>query len=156
MFCGVLGGFLAQIVVGSISDKMGRKFAIITCSSIGFFTMLIFAFFKLHLYMQYFLGILLGIGVFCLYALALARANDMLTSKNQGVELGRGVLFCYSLGSLFGPLILGFLIQYFNTDGFVWFYIASLGFLILFAVNKPNILNKKFKKKPGNMVMLDD
>ncbi|WP_228762409.1 hypothetical protein, partial [Campylobacter coli] len=35
-------------------------------------------------------------------------------------------------------------------------YIASLGFLILFAVNKPNILNKKFKKKPGNMVMLDD
>ncbi|EIU8056087.1 MFS transporter [Campylobacter coli] len=156
MFCGVLGGFLAQIVVGSISDKMGRKFAIITCSSIGFFTMPIFAFFKLHLYMQYFLGILLGIGVFCLYALALARANDMLTNKNQGVELGRGVLFCYSLGSLFGPLILGFLIQYFNTDGFVWFYIASLGFLILFAVNKPNILNKKFKKKPGNMVMLDD
>lgn len=25
-----------------------------------------------------------------------------------------------------------------------------------FAINKPNILNKKFKKKPGNMVIFDD
>lgn len=55
--------------------------------------MLIFIFFKLHLYMQYFLGITLGIGIFCLYALALARANDVLVSKNKGVELGRGILF---------------------------------------------------------------
>ncbi len=156
MFCGVFGGFLAQTIIGVISDKMGRKFAIIACSSIGFITMLIFAFFKLHLYLQYFLGILLGIGVFCLYALALARANDMLISKNKSIELGRGVLFCYSLGSLFGPLVLGFLMQYFQTKGFIWFYIACLGFLILFAINKPNILNKKFKKKPGNMVLLDD
>ncbi|HEF3543858.1 TPA: MFS transporter, partial [Campylobacter jejuni] len=102
------------------------------------------------------LGITLGIGIFCLYALALARANDVLVSKNKGVELGRGVLFCYSLGSLFGPLILGFLMQYFEIKGFIWFYIVSLAFLILFAINKPNILNKKFKKKPGNMVIFDD
>ncbi|ECL7245110.1 MFS transporter, partial [Campylobacter jejuni] len=156
IFCGVLGGFIAQTIIGTISDKLGRKFAIITCASIGFITMLIFIFFKLHLYMQYFLGITLGIGIFCLYALALARANDVLVSKNKGVELGRGVLFCYSLGSLFGPLILGFLMQYFEIKGFIWFYIVSLAFLILFAINKPNILNKKFKKKPGNMVIFDD
>ncbi|HED0635383.1 TPA: MFS transporter [Campylobacter jejuni] len=156
IFCGVLGGFIAQTIIGTISDKLGRKFAIITCASIGFITMLIFIFFKLHLYMQYFLGITLGIGIFCLYALALARANDVLVSKNKGVELGRGVLFCYSLGSLFGPLVLGFLMQYFEIKGFLWFYIISLAFLILFAINKPNILNKKFKKKPGNMVIFDD
>ncbi|TKX32499.1 MFS transporter [Campylobacter aviculae] len=155
MFCGILGGFFAQTIMGTISDKMGRKFAIITSASIGFFTMLIFVF-NPHLYFQYFLAFLLGIGIFCLYALALARANDVLTIKNKGVELGRGVLFCYSLGSLFGPLILGFLMQYFEIKGFIWFYIFCLGFLILFAINKPNILNKKFNKKPGNMVMLDD
>ncbi|AXP08606.1 MFS transporter [Campylobacter hepaticus] len=156
MFCGVLGGFFAQTIMGIISDKLGRKFAIITCSSIAFFTMLIFAFFKLHLYFQYFLGSLLGVGVFCLYALALARANDMLINKNKSVELGRGVLFCYSLGSLFGPLILGILMQYFQTQGFIWFYIVCLGFLILFAINKPNILNKNLRKKPRNMVLLND
>lgn len=156
IFCGILGGFFAQTIIGTISDKMGRKFAIITCASIAFFTMLLFAFFKLHLYFQYFLAILLGVGIFCLYALALARANDVLDDKSKSVELGRGVLFCYSLGSLFGPLILGFLMEYFQIKGFVYFYIFCLGFLILFAINKPNILSKKFKKKPGNMVIFDD
>lgn len=156
IFCGILGGFFAQTIIGTISDKMGRKFAIITCASIAFFTMLLFAFFKLHLYFQYFLAILLGVGIFCLYALALARANDILDDKSKSVELGRGVLFCYSLGSLFGPLILGFLMEYFQIKGFVYFYIFCLGFLILFAINKPNILSKKFKKKPGNMVIFDD
>lgn len=156
IFCGILGGFFAQTIIGTISDKMGRKFAIITCASIAFFTMLLFAFFRLHLYFQYFLAILLGIGIFCLYALALARANDVLGDKSKSVELGRGVLFCYSLGSLFGPLILGFLMEYFQIKGFVYFYIFCLGFLILFAINKPNILSKKFKKKPGNMVIFDD
>lgn len=156
IFCGVLGGFFAQTIIGTISDKMGRKFAIITCASIAFFTMLLFAFFKLHLYFQYFLAILLGIGIFCLYALALARANDVLNDKSKSVELGRGVLFCYSLGSLFGPLILGFLMEYFQLKGFIYFYIFCLGLLILFAINKPNILSKKFKKKPGHMVIFDD
>ncbi len=84
------------------------------------------------------------------------RHGVTMSIPNKGVELGRGVLFCYSLGSLFGPLILGFLMQYFEIKGFIWFYIVSLAFLILFAINKPNILNKKFKKKPGNMVIFDD
>lgn len=156
MFCAMMGGFFAQTIIGTLSDKMGRKFAIITCASIGFLTMLVFVFFNPTLYFQYFLAFLLGIGVFCLYALALARANDVLSDKSKSVELGRGVLFCYSLGSLCGPLILGFLMEYFDFKGFTWFYLVVLGFLILFAVNKPNILNKKFKKNPGNMVMLDD
>ncbi|MBM0637044.1 MFS transporter [Campylobacter sp. VicNov18] len=153
MFCGILGGFFAQTIMGIISDKMGRKFAIIICSSIAFITMLAFAFFKLNLYLQYLLAVLLGIGIFCLYALALARANDMLINKNKSVELGRGVLFCYSLGSLLGPFILGILMQYFEIKGFVWFYIICLGFLILFAINKPNILNKNLEKKDQNYGM---
>ncbi|MFQ6342082.1 MFS transporter [Campylobacter sp. VTCC 70190] len=156
IFCGVLGGFFAHAVIGVLSDKMGRKFAIITCATLAFIVMLIFAFFTLALHWQYVLSFLLGAGIFCLYALALARASDMLKEKGKNVELGRGVLFCYSLGSLFGPLILGMLIQYFGQGGFVYFYLFCLAFLILFAINKPNVLSKKFKKKPGNMVMLDD
>ena len=80
----------------------------------------------------------------------------MLTDKSRAVELGRAVLFCYSLGSLFAPLILGVLMQYAGPDGFTWFYLASLGFCLLFAVNKPNILKtKKYKSRPGSMAMLD-
>lgn len=146
MFCAMAGGFLAQMFIGTISDKLGRKFAIITCSIIGLSTMIIFIFFKPSLYLQYLLAIFLGMGVFCLYVLALARANDVLKHKNKAIELGKAVLFCYSLGSLFSPILLGILMQYFNYQGFLWFYIFCLGFLIFFAINKPNILNKKFRK----------
>lgn len=156
MFCAMFGGFVAQAFIGIVSDKLGRKFAIICCCVIGFITMLCFAFLNPNLNFQYILAFFLGMGIMCLYALALARANDVLEEKNEAVELGRGVLFCYSLGSLFAPLILGILMQNFGPNGFTWFYLFILGFLIFFALNKPNILNKKFKKRPGTMVMLDD
>lgn len=153
MFCAMAGGFFAQMFIGSISDKLGRKFAIIACASVGFITLLIFVICEPQLYFQYILAFFIGIGIFCLYSLALARANDVLDDKSKAVELGRGVLFCYSLASLFSPLILGILMEYFDFLGFIWFYLVNLGFLILFTINKPNILNKKFKR---NLTTIND
>ncbi len=150
------GGFIAQASIGPISDKLGRKFAIMLCACVGFCSMLVFLLIDLSLFMQCALSVLLGGGIFCLYALALARANDMTKNKNNAVELGRAVLFCYSLGSLFSPLSLGIIMQYFGHDGFCWFYISCLVFCLLFAINKPNILKKKYKSTPGNMAMFDN
>lgn len=146
MFCAMMGGFVSQTFIGTISDKMGRKIAIIMCAGVGLATMMVFILLNPSLQAQYFLAIFLGMGIFSLYALALARANDVLVDKNKTVELGRGVLFCYSLGSLIAPLILGILMERFSYAGFVWFYAVLLGILILFAINKPNISSKKFKK----------
>ena len=154
--CSMVGGFIAQASVGYVSDRLGRKFAIMLCAGVAFCVMLVFAFASPPFYIQCVLAVFLGGGIFCLYALSLARASDMLTDKSRAVELGRAVLFCYSLGSLFAPLILGVLMQYAGPDGFTWFYLASLGFCLLFAVNKPNILKtKKYKSRPGGMAMLD-
>ncbi len=152
----MLGGFLAQTSIGAVSDKLGRKFAIMLCAGMGFAIMLVFVLFDLTFLAQCFLVVFLGGGIFCLYALALARANDMLKDKSKAVELGRAVLFCYSLGSLFAPLSLGILMQHFGTYGFSWFYLACLGFCLIFALNKPNIRKKDYKTKPGNMAMLDE
>ena len=155
MFCAMIGGLVAQMFIGNISDKLGRKFAIIACASVGFITLLIFMISKPQIYFQYLLAFFMGVGIFCLYSLALARANDVLRDKNKAVEVGRGVLFCYSLSSLVSPLILGVLMQFFNFSGFIWFYLVNLGFLIIFALNKPNILNKNYKKNLG-MVTIND
>ena len=155
--CAMVGGFLGQSFIGVISDRLGRKFAIMLCSLVAFCAMAIFLVFKLSLFLQCALSIVLGSGIFCLYALALARANDVIINKNQTIEIGRAILFCYSLGSLFAPLILGIIMQHFGFNGFNWFYLGALGFLMLFGINKPNILKKKkYQANPGNMAIFNE
>ena len=146
--CGILGGFIAQSLIGIVSDRLGRKFSIILCACIALATTLLLALLEFSLAAQLVLAVFLGMGIFCLYALALARANDMLDDKSKRVELGRGVLFSYSLGSIISPLILGVLMQSFSYKSFAWFYVLNLAFLILFALNKPNkkgIFQRNFK-----------
>lgn len=138
IFCGILGGFIAQSVIGIISDSLGRKFSIILCALVSLASVAAFLFIAPSFAWQLVLALFLGMGVFCLYSLALARANDMLDDPSQRVELGRGVLFCYSCGSLFSPLALGVIMQTFSYKGFAWFYFLCLAFLVLFALDKPN------------------
>lgn len=104
--CAMVGGFLGQSFIGFISDKLGRKFAIMICSLSSFCSMAVF------------------------------------------------LIFDLSLGSLFAPLSLGIIMQYFGYHGFNWFYLVVLAFLMLFGINKPNILKKKkYQANPGNMAI---
>jgi len=147
MFFAMCGGFMAQFYMGALSDKLGRKFGILLCGNIGIFAVFCFILFMPELYIQYFLAFLLGTSIFCLYPLSLAQANDMLKDKNKIVDLGRTVLFCYSLGSLLAPLFLGILMQYFSFKGFLWFFLANLAFLTLFISSKTNVFSLKFTKQ---------
>lgn len=136
MFSAMFGGFIGQSLIGIISDRFGRKIAIMLVAfvalvgSLGFLA-------NLSIYVAYIFGVVLGAGLFCIYALSMARANDMLKDKSKSVEISRAMLFTYSIGSLIAPLLLGILMQHFGVSGFTWFYIANLVFLIAFAINKP-------------------
>ncbi len=136
MFSAMVGGFVAQSLIGVVSDRFGRKIAIMItafvalCGICGFL-------FNLNGVWRGVFAFILGAGIFCIYSLSLARANDMVKDKGKSVEVSRTVLFCYSIGSLIAPLVLGILMQHFGVAGFVWFYIINLAFLITFAVNKP-------------------
>lgn len=136
MFSAMFGGFIGQSLIGIISDRFGRKIAIMLVAfvalvgSVGFLV-------NLNIFIAYIFAVVLGSGLFCIYALSMARANDMLKDKSKSVEISRAMLFTYSIGSLIAPLLLGILMQRFGVGGFAWFYIANLAFLIAFAVNKP-------------------
>lgn len=136
MFSAMFGGFIGQIMIGVISDKFGRKIAIMLVAFVAFVGSLGFLA-SLSVWQSCTFGVVLGAGIFCIYALSLARANDMLKDKSKSIEISRTVLFCYSLGSLIAPLVLGILMQSFGDSGFAWFYIANSAFLIIFAINKP-------------------
>ena len=123
----ILGGLLAQWPVGTLSDRYGRRKLIAWA---GFFSFAIFVLMLLapqHVTILYLLGFLIGISLFSIYPLSVARANDMLDETKDLVEISRTLLFAYGIGSFLAPVLLGLMLGL----SVVLFFIT----LALFAVS---------------------
>lgn len=60
-----------------------------------------------QVWVLYALGFLLGMSLFSIYPLSVARANDRLDHGKDLIEVSRSLLFAYGMGSFLAPLILG-------------------------------------------------
>ncbi|WP_038455657.1 MFS transporter [Campylobacter iguaniorum] len=157
--CAMCGGFISHMFFGVLSDKFGRKAAIILASFIAFCAAILFIVIKPGIYLQYVIVFFLGVGIFVLYALSLARANDILKDKSMCVEVGRALLFSYLVGSFLSPLIIGLLINLFGEFGFIYFYACVLLLLMVFAVfqrTAPKELEVAFERHSGHSVLFDE
>lgn len=137
------GGFLSHTFFGSFSDKFGRKNSILLASIISFVSTIIFIILKPTIQIQYIMIFMVGVGIFVLYALALARANDVIADKSKCVEVNRALLFSYLIGSFLAPIIIGFLMQKFGSDGFLYFYACILLALIVFTIFQKTVPKEK-------------
>lgn len=127
------GGFVAQLFFGYLSDKFGRKYSImLACFIIVFsaFAMLLCE----NFYCEKIAVFFMGIGIFCLYSLSLARANDVLKNKNKTAQIGATFLFNYIIGSLIAPVFIGILMNFLGANGFVWTYVIFATILFVFAI----------------------
>ena len=106
----MVGGFAVQLPVAKLSDKFGRRAAILGSALVSF------------------TGACIGL-LLMLYALSVARANDQLPNDMNTVEVSRGLLFSYGIGSLLAPLSLGFVMDYIGSFGFYAFF-ALFAFLL--------------------------
>jgi len=135
----ILGGLVSQWPVGNLSDKFGRR-RLIAFS--GFYTagisLLFLVLIALNESFIYLLGFLLGFGIFCLYPLSVARANDVLDENKDVVEISRSLLFSYGLGSFAAPLIIGLGLSLFGSFIF-WLYGAIGVFLGFYALSRKRV-----------------
>jgi MFS family permease len=138
MACSIIGGLLSQWPIGLLSDKYGRRKMI---AYNGFYIFLVCLLFLVNYTWEnyiYFLGILLGLSIFSIYPLSLARANDVVDENKDIVEISRSLLFAYGLGSFISPVILGFGLFYYKEFIFIIFAILGI-FLGFYSLSKKRI-----------------
>ncbi|WP_103589050.1 MFS transporter [Campylobacter concisus] len=139
MTVAMIGGFLAQVFIGSFSDRYGRRPAILLCSSVALISAVLFLLNGKNLMVEYLLSFFFGAGIFCTYGLSLARANDEITDKTKSVQVARALLFSYSLASLFSPLLMSYAMKIFGAFGFIYVYLVLFAGLISFALTQKTI-----------------
>ncbi len=120
------GGLLFQMPIGWLSDRIDRRFLIISVSSIGgFFSILLFVIsynYMVYLVFVFFIGGMVN----PLYSLFIAYTNDFLEHDDMAAAAG-GLIFINGLGAIIGPLAVGFLMSRFGPDMFF----AYLGCILI-------------------------
>ncbi|QTM00526.1 MFS transporter [Mannheimia sp. ZY171111] len=137
----MIGGFISQIPMAMLSNRIGRRNIILSCAIIATITSLagLFAIFQENMtaWVQYIIAFLFGCSLFSLYALSIARANDELPNNMNTVEVSRGLLFCYGMGALAAPPLIGFAMALSAEYGFYsLFGLCSLMLLICAFLTK--------------------
>lgn len=147
MSMGLFGGFSSFFFISFISDKFGRKISIIIANFIALIATGIIVFFDVSFEYQKYLVFFVGFGIFCLYSLALARANDGAITRSKAIVLGSSVLFSYLLASVFSPIILGVIMQTFKGKSFFITYFLILLVLLIGVIFEQRFMKSSLYKK---------
>ena len=143
LFAAMLGGFLIQWPIAKISDSTGRRNAIVVSATLALVATAVAAasayFLPGQVWWQYAAAALFGSGVFTLYSLSLAQANDELPNHLNTVEVSRSLLFCYGIGSLSGPIVIGLMMRYIGNWGFNLTFLACAAVLLAYALKQPKL-----------------
>ena len=89
------------------------------------------------------LGILLDMGIFCIYPLSVARANDVTDTNNNIVEISRTLLFIYATGSFLAPLVIGICFTNFAYNSIFILYLILSSFLFAYALTREKVPDEK-------------
>ncbi len=139
MSTALVGALISQWPIGWISDRLGRKIAILSVSSIGGLGscgLWILGHVEGFLFASAFM---LGISIFAIYPLSLASGNDTTDEKVNAIEINRALLMTYGVGSFISPVLIGFG-MYFLGYGTMFMFFAIVCFsLALYAYTKSRV-----------------
>jgi len=120
---GLIGGISipGRIIMGGVSDRIGRKAATITCAllQVGAMTWLIWS---QDLWMFYLFAVVYGFGYGGLVTMVTVLAGDIFGTRNIGAILGSLTAF-FILGAAIGPMVGGFI--YDISNGYFAAFVAG-------------------------------
>lgn len=121
------GGMILQYPIGWMSDRMDRRVLIFVVCVVGmifsvgasvsdsFVLLLIFAF-------------IIGGVSNPLYSLYIAYTNDYLEHEDMASASG-GMIFLSGVGAIFGPSLVGWLMEVYGADSYFWFLAALMAIM---------------------------
>lgn len=115
-------GIVGQLLLGPLSDKIGRMKVMISCSVIMGFSCL--AFLLIHsIYLLYVVTAFYGIGYGAVWPIYAAAASDYFPRRHSGGIIGLWTL-CLGLGSIVGPVLSGWIID--NTGDYTGVFACAM------------------------------
>ncbi len=128
-----LGNVFLQIPLGMISDRISdRRVLLALCSVIGLAGMAVMPFFVDHWYLAAAILFVWGGVVAGLYTVGLAHLGARLKGHDLA-SANAAFVFCYGIGMLIGPQLIGIGMDVFGAHGFAWtlgLFFAAYFFLV--------------------------
>ena len=119
-----IGGLLAQYPIGWLSDRLDRRKIITVLAGFGAVATAVVAVSDMGIWGYLLAAALVGGVANPAYALLIAYTNDFLDASDMAAA-SAGLMLVNGAGSVFGPILTGWLMTLVGPEGF-WIYMAVL------------------------------
>ena len=133
-----LGGLLLQYPVGWFSDRMDRRVLIIMCTAGGAAAALLVPALGVSLELLLISGFLVGGMANPLYSLLIAHTNDFLEHE-QMASAASGLVMLTGIGAAGTPVLVGYLMDAFEPESFLWSIAAFLGLVSAYGLYRMTV-----------------
>ena len=152
----IFSGLLLQWPIGKISDRIDRRYVLITVSIITTLTCVGFALLPMgHLYILFTLAGLYGAFSFVFYSVSAAHTNDF-ADRNLTVQTAGGLLIFYGFGAILGPILTSQIMGIVGSSGLFISNASTTILFSLFALSRIKIRASKSRKDKSNFVVISD
>jgi MFS family permease len=131
-----LGNVILQVPFGMISDRVrDRRYLLLACAVVGLIGMLLLPAVSANWYVLAVVLFFWGGVVAALYTIGLAHLGARL-SGHELASANAAFVFCYGLGMVLGPQLIGIGMDVFGDAGFAWSLAAFFAAYIVLSVGR--------------------
>ena len=154
MASAIFGGLILQWPIGRLSDRVDRRWVLITVSLLTCVSCLsIMAFGERDTAVLYVAAAVYGSVSFTVYSLASAHINDF-AERDQLVQVANGLLITYGIGASVGPMLAAVFMGHLGPHALFLYSALISGMLGLFALHRMRRRASKSKEERAPFVVV--
>ena len=138
MACFLIGSLISNWPVGYLSDRIGRRAVMAGLSIISIICCLLAIATPKDSITFYLVILALGGAAMPMYSICVAYANDRL-EPHQIVAASGSLVMVSGIGLMTGPIVIAFLMDYFDVVFYFWGIAMVFGLILLFTLVRINL-----------------